>query len=197
MNSSLLAAVSAMLAALTPEELDEKLTLMRSDPNLQTGSESLAVVQAVAEVVREKLALAREIDELARIDAATGLPTRRAFDERLELELRRSARSRTSFALVILDVHEDSAQKLRSVGATVARHVRLVDFAARFAPSQCAMILVDVDHSTLRVILERLLQAIKQTGVSVRAGFALSFPVDNAQTIIERADAALYDARFN
>lgn len=196
-SSSLLEAISVMLTAASPEELDEKLKQMRRRHAQNPDSESLSALEAIAAVVREKLALAREVDELARFDHETGLPTRRAFDERLELELRRSARSRTSFALVIIDVEGGGASRLRTMATAVARHVRLVDFAARFDTSQIAMILVDVDHATMTAIVERVVQALKGTGGGLKYGSTLSFPVDTSATIVERADAALYETRFS
>lgn len=199
MNSSLLSAIHAVLGACSPDELEQKLNEIRDEHAPETASESMAVVQAVAALVREKLALARELGELARVDALTGLPNARAFDERLNLELRRSARSRKSFALVLIDLADCATgadPALRMLSTTIARHVRYVDFAARISERQFAMLLVDVDRTSAQAIVARLVEAIDEAKIHACVGTATSFPVDTAQTLTERADAALHDARL-
>ena len=159
----------------------------------------------VAGVVRANLSL-------ARTDALTTLPNRRVFEERLEGELLRSARSRRPFGLAILDLdyfkeindtygHPAGDEALREFAATLRSRARQVDFVARFAGDEFAMLILDIDHRAARAIVERVLEAIRQVNLSVparlsaSAGVALSYPVDTAETLVERADSALYDAK--
>jgi diguanylate cyclase (GGDEF)-like protein len=212
MNPRLQSAIRAVLGSLTPDELDQKLLDMREDGALAGASESMAVILAVADAVREKLALSQELEALSRADSLTGLANRRVFDERLELELRRSARSRKSFALAFVDVdalarindangRAAGDRALCEVSEAIRRYARLVDFAARYNDDQIGVLLVDVDRSSAHTIAARLLEAIRLAGsrgevpFTASAGVALSFPVDTADTIIERADAALHDAK--
>ena len=133
------------------------------------------------------------IAELVRNDALTGLGNRRSFDERLELELGRSARSRKPFALIFFKLRTLSEHEFRGAARALRDAVRLVDFAARTDGDSFAMILVDVNIATARAVGQRLLDAM---GVQARAGVAGSFPVDTAATLIERAQAALEDAHI-
>jgi diguanylate cyclase (GGDEF)-like protein len=158
------------------------------------------------------LSLTAELAALARTDALTGLPNRRVFEERLDQELQRSARSRRPFALAILDLdrfklindsygHQGGDEALHAFAQTLRRQARHADFAARFAGDEFAMLLIDVDRSTAQTMLTRVLDAIRDMRISIpmrmtaSAGVTLSFPVDSAQTVLERADAALYDAK--
>jgi GGDEF domain-containing protein len=63
------------------------------------------------------------------------------------------------------------------------------------------MILLDVDHGEAHAIVARIVNAIRELcpvealRLSTSAGVTLSYPVDTSETIIERADAALYKAK--
>lgn len=198
MNSSLLEAIQTVLAAQTPAELEGALAHARSAAvSEHAGADE--VVLAVAGAVREKMRLAGEIESLARIDPDTGLANRRAFDDRLELELRRSARSRKSFALVFVDLdeaQENVAAHLSEIASAISGQVRHVDFGARISQRQFGVLLVDVDRSSAQAIAGRIQKALLLSKVPAATGLALSYPVDTADTLIERADAAVQDSRF-
>jgi diguanylate cyclase (GGDEF)-like protein len=185
---------------------------LREDIELADAAGSVAYALEIAGMVRANLSLSAELADLARTDGLTGLPNRRVFDERLEDELRRSARSRRPFALAIFDVdrfkqindthgHRAGDEALRAFAETLRKHTRHVDLAARFAGDEFAMILLDVDHGEAHAIVARIVNAIRELcpvealRLSTSAGVTLSYPVDTSETIIERADAALYKAK--
>lgn len=185
---------------------------LREDVEPADAAAGVAYALDIAGMVRANLSLTAELAALARTDQLTGLPNRRVFEERLNEELRRSARSRRPFALVILDLdrfkaindgygHPGGDEALRAFANTIRKQARSADFAARFAGDEFAMLLVDVDRSGAHAIVERLIAAIRETvcdlpiRLSASAGVAMSYPVDTPETLIERADAALYDAK--
>lgn len=192
---------------------------LREDVEPADAAAGAAYALEIAGMVRANLSLAAErdrlvaeLDRLARTDALTGLPNRRVLEERLEEELHRSARSRRSFALAIVDVdhfkaindtygHPAGDEALQSFAAALRAQARHADFVARFAGDEFAMILIDVDPPKARAILERMIEAIRAmrtsggAALSASVGAALSYPVDSAESIIERADAALYQAK--
>lgn len=179
----------------------------------------VAYALEIGGMVRANLALAAErdrlvaqLDLLARTDVVTSLPNRRVFEERLQEELHRSARSRRAFALAILDLdhfkaindrygHPAGDEALRTFAGVLRTQARHADFVARFAGDEFATILVDVDPPKARAIIERMLEAVcairleHGPSLSASAGVALSYPVDTSDSLIERADAALYDAK--
>ena len=185
---------------------------LREDVEPADAAEAVAYALDIAEIVRVNLSMAGELAALARTDSLTGLPNRRVFEERLEQELRRSARSRRPFALAIVDldrfkqINDDYGQQigdeaLRAFAMAIRRYARQADFVARFVDDKFAMLLVDADRGAAHTILERILHAVREVSVSrpiplkASAGVALSFPVDTRESILERADAALYDAK--
>lgn len=166
----------------------------------------------IAAMVRANLSLAAQLADLARTDPLTGLPNRRLFEERVREELRRSARSRRAFALVLLDLdrfkeindrygHAGGDQALCAFANTIRAHARDADFVGRFAGDEFAMLLIDAGRPAAHAMVERLLAAIRQAGVALpikltaSIGVAMSFPVDTPESLFERADAALYDAK--
>ena len=185
---------------------------LREDLEPADAAAAVAYALDIAEMVRVNLSMAGELAALARTDSLTGLPNRRVFEERLEQELRRSARSRRPFALAIVDldrfkqINDDYGQQvgdeaLRAFATAIRRYARQADFVARFVDDKFAMLLVDADRGAAHTILERILHAVREVSVSrpiplrASAGVALSFPVDTSESILERADAALYDAK--
>lgn len=170
------------------------------------------MVRANLTLAAERDRLVAELDRLARSDVLTGLPNRRVLEERLEEELHRSARSRRAFALAIVDLdhfkaindaygHPAGDEALQQFAGALRAQARHADFVARFAGDEFAAILVDVDPPRAHLILERMLDAIRAVrlasggALSASAGVTLSYPVDSAESVIERADAALYRAK--
>ncbi|HKU66866.1 MAG TPA: GGDEF domain-containing protein [Candidatus Baltobacteraceae bacterium] len=192
---------------------------LREDVEPADAAAGVAYALEIAGIVRANLALAAErdrlvteLDRLARTDSLTGLPNRRVLEERLEEELHRSARSRRPFALAIVDMdhfksindtfgHPAGDEALQSFANVLRAQARQADFVARFAGDEFAMVLIDVDPPKARTILDRMVEAVRavqlsnDARLSASVGATLSYPVDSAESIVERADAALYQAK--
>ena len=192
---------------------------LREDVEPADAASGVAYALEVAGMVRANLALAAERDRLmaelarlARTDTLTGLPNRRVLEERLEEELHRSARSRKSFSLAIADLdhfkkindsfgHPAGDEALQRFAAALRSQARHADFVARFAGDEFAILLIDVDPPKARAILGRMVEAVRTIRLlnggtlSASVGATLSYPIDTAESIVERADAALYQAK--
>lgn len=192
---------------------------LREDVEPADAAAGVAYALEIAGIVRANLSLAAErdrlvaeLDRLARTDSLTGLPNRRVLEERLEEELHRSARSRRAFALAIVDVdrfkeindtfgHPAGDEALQRFANALRAQARHADFVARFAGDEFAVVLIDVDPPRARAILDRMVEAIRgiqlsnDARLSASLGATLSYPVDSAESIVERADAALYQAK--
>jgi diguanylate cyclase (GGDEF)-like protein len=192
---------------------------LREDVEAADAASGIAYALDIAGMVRANLALSAERDRLteelarlARTDALTALPNRRVLEERLEEELRRSARTRKSFAFGIADLdhfknindsygHPAGDNALQQFAGALRAHARHPDFIARFAGDEFAVMLIDVDVPRASAIIDRMLEAIRAVQIAGRMqlsasiGLTLSFPVDSTESIIERADAALYRAK--
>ena len=155
------------------------------------------------EAEREEL-LAR-VEAMARTDVLTGLPNRRAWDEELRRELARAVRHGHALAVVILDLdrfkafndthgHQAGDILLGEIGNLWRTQLRVSDFVARYGGEEFAALLPACPPDEAIAAVERLRLAIpgEQT---CSAGVAYWDGEENPETLIGRADTALYDAK--
>ncbi|MGX7744900.1 sensor domain-containing diguanylate cyclase [Rhodopseudomonas parapalustris] len=165
--------------------------------------------------LHEELQLrSQDLARQAATDALTGLFNRMTFNERLDKELARSERSGQPFSLIIFDIdyfkevndiygHPMGDQVLIRLSQTVAASVRRSDLLVRWGGEEFALLLADTDaqaaYETAKKL--RLLVAhtiFEQVGtVTASFGVAQVLPGDNAETLVARADNALYRAKLN
>jgi diguanylate cyclase (GGDEF)-like protein len=201
-----------VVSILYADTLREEIEPADAAAGVAYALEICGIVRANLSLLAERDRLLAELDRLARTDVLTGLPNRRVLEERLEDELHRSARNGRSFALAILDVdrfkaindrfgHPVGDEALQRFAQALSANARNGDFVARFAGDEFAMILIDVDEAKCRAILERVLSSVRASGLkaelalSASIGATLRRPEDSTEVIIQRADAALYQAK--
>ncbi|MEX1252932.1 MAG: GGDEF domain-containing protein [Dehalococcoidia bacterium] len=159
--------------------------------------------------------LHRELSEMATTDALSGLYNRRYAFEALEREVRLARRGGRPLAIVLADV--DSLKKLndryghaigdevlkRSAGA-LRNAVRVTDIAARIGGDEFLAVLPDCDAGSLRRVLARIQESMEPLGVpempgpvplTMSTGAAVLGAGDDATTLMQRADLALYEAK--
>lgn len=194
------------------------------------AAENLALFRTIAEQVVGRIELAlvhqklqeanRELAELARRDALTGVANRRQFDEVLEAEWRRARRARSPLALAFADVdhfkayndacgHQAGDTCLRTVAQTLATVAhRAGDLVARYGGEEFAIILPGLDVTQAAAFAEAMRQAIEQRAqphpaapppgvVTISLGVCALVPQrgDTASTLVHEADLALYRAK--
>ncbi len=158
------------------------------------------------------------IDVLAQramIDGLTGLWNRRYFDQRLEAELSAALRQDSRVACIMADVdrfksindtygHAMGDEVLKGVSSTITAAVRSEDVVARFGGEEFAILTKSTPDQSPIALAERLRLEIERYPFEVRGkrihvtssfGVAESGPV--GESIVERADAALYRAKHN
>jgi diguanylate cyclase (GGDEF)-like protein len=158
----------------------------------------------------------QEMEHLARHDALTGLPNRRAFQERLEHALARSQRSGERFALLFIDVdnfksindrwgHDGGDAVLKIVAMRLNATTRKVDAVARMGGDEFVVLLDNPTHrDDITTIAEKLLASVRapilHNGQELQVGFSIGisqYPDDGhtAADLMARADHAMYDAK--
>jgi diguanylate cyclase (GGDEF)-like protein len=155
----------------------------------------LLFVVALVEVTVTQLRLAFH---LSSTDELTGLPNRRAFVERAELELARMRRTGTTITVAYLDVdgfkavnddhgHERGDEVLRRIGDVLAQRLRATDLAARLGGDEFALLLADTDatHAT------SLLRALRTTIATETLARGLPVTVSVGATTYRRAPASV------
>jgi diguanylate cyclase (GGDEF)-like protein len=160
------------------------------------------------------------LEELASIDALTGISNRRRFDARLDEEWRRAARGGHGLSVVIVDVdffkkyndrygHARGDACLRSVAQALDSVCRRpTDLAARFGGEEFALVLAEADAGAakerMRDVLVRMASlAIAHEDspcagvVTASLGAVSLVPGDglDASGALSRADALLYEAK--
>lgn len=157
---------------------------------------------------RRKSALLRND---ADTDTLTGLANRRAFDDALANLLRGQREHDAMFSLLMLDLdrfkayndafgHLAGDEVLRITGHLLGAALRPSDLAARYGGEEFALLLPDTDATRAGEVAARILDAFRgfawpQRAVTISIGVAQSAAADGAMELIQRADAALYDAK--
>jgi diguanylate cyclase (GGDEF)-like protein len=176
----------------------------------------------VGEQVEADLRKAKEALKLiATHDSLTGLGNRRLFEGALDIEFGRGARQSSSLSLIMLDIdyfkrYNDAYGHVAGDHclAEVARAVkgcchRKADLAVRYGGEEFAVLLPDTDIHGAMVIAEQIRRSVMDkniihsgspTGfVTVSLGCYSFVPTgrDSMEVFIERADAALYQAKHS
>lgn len=142
---------------------------------------------------------------IALTDPLTGLANRRAWEEELRREVARARRTSHRLALVMLDIdhfkqlndtrgHQAGDTVLTEAAASWRDAVRTTDFLARYGGDEFAMLLPDCPAEYGQTVLERIRTAIPP-GCSCSAGIAYWNGAETAESLLARADAALYEAK--
>lgn len=174
------------------------------------GGETLAL----AELTRHMEILQAERHR----DPLTGLPNRGAFTATLALELERTRRTGAPMSLAILDVddfkrfndtygHPCGDAVLRAVAQALQNSIRRLDTAARLGGEEFALILPATSRNRAMGMVQRILDAIRQTlvlwedkplGVTCSAGVATARGKEgdiSSDALYAEADRALYRAK--
>jgi len=156
----------------------------------------------------------------ALLDGLTELANRRCFNETIEREFKRAARSRLPLSLIMVDIdlfksfndqygHPAGDACLRTISATVEGALRRPsDLAARYGGEEIAIILPETDVAGAIQIVTDVMAAVRARAiphegsahgiVTISAGIASCNPArrdaDTTQ-LVEKADAALYAAK--
>ncbi len=154
--------------------------------------------------------LAQMMQELAVTDKLTGIFNRLKLDEVLNYELNRSERFGSRLGVVLLDLdhfkmvndlygHQVGDQCLIKVADILRKHSRKIDTVGRWGGEEFLIICPETDEQgSLRFadILRKNIEQEKPIGdlhqVTISCGVAFHRQGDTSDTLLARADAALY-----
>lgn len=177
----------------------------------------LGLLADQAAVAISNASLHQLVSQQAYSDTITGLPNRRALDEKLEMEVVNARRSGSTFAVIMMDLdgfksvndtygHTVGDQVLRTLFNYLATGLRTSDFLARYGGDELTLILSQTDPSSARVVVEKILEKIQEffftapdgskIQVGISSGIAI-YPIHaiTSADLLRAADEALYRAK--
>jgi diguanylate cyclase (GGDEF)-like protein/PAS domain S-box-containing protein len=154
---------------------------------------------------QERQEMLDRMEAMARTDPTTGLPNRRAWDEEVRQAIARSRRHGHTLALGLVDLdhfklfndahgHPAGDALLAEAAASWRLTLRVTDFIARYGGEEFALLLPGCEPSQMATILDRL-RAATPGGQTVSIGVASWDRSESSDSLVARADAALYQAK--
>ena len=198
--------------------------LLRSVIEPGAGREQGSIVAMVEDISgrkRTELELKRqaEINEHQALhDQLTGLPNRTLSSERIGHAILRARRQGTRLAVALVDIdrfkdindslgHSVGDRLLVKVGERMGEALRASDTVARLGGDEFGLVLPELSTKDalvpvldrLQVALERPIQ-LEDLPIGIEVSIGIAFYPDHgaeAQTLIQRADVAMYEAKRN
>ncbi|MDD4311563.1 MAG: sensor domain-containing diguanylate cyclase [Eubacteriales bacterium] len=157
----------------------------------------------------------QELERLTLFDQLTQLPNRRYIDTYLDHQIRDFQLLGIPFGVMILDLdffkrindqygHSTGDEMLKMVAGTLKNAMRRNDFVGRWGGEEFVAILRGVTLVELRMIAQKICRLVEQSGlkrgeeylrITISIGATLAQPEDDAVTMIQRADQALYTSK--
>jgi diguanylate cyclase (GGDEF)-like protein len=157
----------------------------------------------------------KRIEELAELDELTGSFNRRCIMRVLDDEVARAHRSKAPCSVALIDLdwfkrindahgHPTGDEVLRTFAITVFANIRAIDKFGRYGGEEFLLVLPDTPDESGARILNRLRAIIADLDwsafspgmrVTISAGVATLKPDETSDTILARADSALYVAK--
>ncbi|MFC7410200.1 sensor domain-containing diguanylate cyclase [Hydrogenophaga atypica] len=199
-------ALSTALKGMAATLIARRQALERSNHELEDK-----VAERTAELARSNA----ELERLARHDPLTGLPNRRACDERLALEFERMRRTGVAYVVLVLDVdhfklvndshgHAAGDAVLRHVADVLRRQLRSTDFVGRSGGEEFLVLLPQTPPDEALRVAQKLRHAVDIScppaadHVTLSIGLSEAQPEHNSSDgAVRAADHQLYRAKQN
>lgn len=157
---------------------------------------------------------AKELEELYRKDALTGLWNRYRIKEFIKIELERQKREMNPFAVLLIDIddfkhvndtrgHIEGDRILTELATVIRSSIREIDFTGRWGGEEFIVMTSKTNQEALPVVAEKLIQTVRsydfglENPLTVSIGGTISIIGDTELSVIDRADQALYESKNN
>ncbi len=183
-----------------------------------TGYRTLMSTLLLIPLLAELTAVSARMSTLAGLDGLTGLPNRRALDDRIEECLSDGKRRSDVLSVLMIDIdhfkpfndnygHAAGDEALRQVAKAINRALaRAGDFVGRYGGEEFVVLLPDTDREGAKIVGERIRSGVARLPVKFAPGLqritvsvgVASVPrseIVSAGQVLGMADRALYHAK--
>jgi diguanylate cyclase (GGDEF)-like protein len=180
----------------------------------QAHEDLVAALASQGAAAYDRARLFARVHELATIDALTGVPNRRHFTELATEQMEAARRHRRRLVAMMIDIdhfkqvndtygHATGDDVIRTVALTLRNHVRHPDLIGRYGGEEFAVLQTwtggDPVLAGERLRAATAAQAVPTAAgpiqVTVSIGTAVLTSDDDLETLLDRADSALYAAK--
>ncbi len=179
---------------------------------MQKLYERLENIETQSHQIQEKL---ESHVQTASTDSLTQIPNRASYETYIQTEYARWQRYGAPLSLIVGDIdyfkkindqygHQAGDKVLKLIAQVVRRALRVCDFVARYGGEEFVIVLPNSDKSAAESVAAKLCEAVatcpfhhNKEAVNITMSFGISSFQDNddIETVFERADKALYDAK--
>lgn len=156
--------------------------------------------------------LNRELKRLSQTDSLTGLYNRGKLSSQMALEIERAVRYGRSFSVIMIDFdhfkaindefgHMTGDLTLSAFSKIAKQNLRTLDCVGRWGGEEFLILCPETDLENTIMLAERLRVAVRahhfpsRKRHTISAGVATFVAGDDADSLLLRADSALYDAK--
>ncbi|MCK9492259.1 MAG: sensor domain-containing diguanylate cyclase [Sulfurimonas sp.] len=159
----------------------------------------------------------KRLEKLADYDALTNIPNRRKFNEEFERFLSLHQRDARPISLLFLDIdnfksindkqgHQAGDKILVKTAEILRKNIRKTDLLARWGGEEFIIAFIDTNINDALNISQKIREAIEKDsklkeissyGVTASFGLTACNDTDSVDSIISRADNAMYEAKEN
>lgn len=179
-----------------------------------------ALYERIETLENQARVLTRSVNKLERqvgTDTLTRVANRAAYDKRIAAELAQHKRDGKSRSLAAIDIdhfkhindqygHQAGDKVLQVLAQHWSRYLRETDFFGRYGGEEFVMLLDNSNEQQALLITNKLRQSVEKLGfhfrqqpvsITVSCGITSFRAGDTPQSLFERADKALYEAKRN
>ena len=170
----------------------------------------ISILQSFANLVVSEL----ELRTIAFTDSLTNLLSRKAWTDRVQVEIERTARNGSSLSVLLLDLdhfktindvygHDVGDRVLRNTASVIDAALRKHDLIGRLGGEEFAVCVIDAPEPVGFSVAERIRCKVETLtfpgydglSCSVSIGVAAFITGNSLDDLLKRADTALYDAK--